>query len=324
MVSQGIEFMKPLESMLRTFLELHPEDASKAFETLGFAESLRLFKGLPGGVAASLLERLNVSIGVQLIEKMDGAAAATLLSGISQRKASSIVHYLQDSTSESILQSLSERDARVLKDLASYPEETAGAMMDPRVASLSIDLTAQQVISAIRKAPREALHYLYVTNRSGQLVGVLNMRDLLLAAPRDQIEKFVRREIISIPATMPQEEVVNLMRERRFIALPVVDFDGRLVGVVKHDEVLQAGQEQAFEDLQKIVGAGADERALSPVSTVVKSRLPWLYVNLLTAFMAAAVIGDFEGIISRSRRWLSCCPSSPDRVETQVRNRWPS
>ena len=171
--------------------------------------------------------------------------------------------------------------------------------MDPRVASLSIDLTAQQVISAIRKAPREALHYLYVTNRSGELVGVLNMRDLLLAAPRDPIERIVRREIISIPATMDQEEVVNLMRERRFIALPVVDFDGRLVGVVKHDEVLQAGQEQAFEDLQKIVGAGADERALSPVSTVVKSRLPWLYVNLLTAFMAAAVIGAFEGIISQ-------------------------
>lgn len=291
--------MKPLESMLRTFLELHPEDAARAFETLSFAEAFRLFKQLPQTVTVSLIERLNASLGVQIIEKLEAAKAAELLSAVPQRKASSLIHHLDEATREAILDSIPDRDAKLLRELASYPAETAGSMMDPRVASLSIDLTSQQVISAIRKAPREALHYLYVTNRDGQLVGVLNMRDVLLAAPRDRIEPLVRREIISIPATMDQEEVVNLMRERRFLALPVVDFDGHLVGVVKHDEVLQAGQEQAFEDLQKIVGAGADERALSPVSTVVKSRLPWLFVNLVTAFMAAAVIGAFEGIIAK-------------------------
>jgi magnesium transporter len=89
------------------------------------------------------------------------------------------------------------------------------------------------------------------------------------------------------------------MRDRRFIALPVVDADGRLLGIVKHDEVLEAVQEEAFGDLQKLSGAGEDERALSPVSVVVKKRLPWLMVNLATAFLASAVIGLFEGIIER-------------------------
>ena len=98
---------------------------------------------------------------------------------------------------------------------------------------------------------------------------------------------------------MDSEEVVQLMRERGFLALPVVDFEDRLIGVVRHTEALEASHEAAFEDLQKIVGAGADERALSPVRMVVKSRLPWLLVNLLTAFMAAAVIGMFEGIIAK-------------------------
>jgi magnesium transporter len=187
----------------------------------------------------------------------------------------------------------------VLRELARYSGDTAGAIMEPRVASLSIDFTVQQTIAAIRKAPREALHYLYVTQRDGKLIGVLSMRDLLLASSRDPIEPLVRGNVVSVPDTMDSEEVVELMTDTGYLALPVVDFDGRLVGVVKHSEALQAGQEAAFEDLQKIVGAGADERALSPVAMVVKSRLPWLYVNLVTAFMAAAVIGFFEGIIAK-------------------------
>jgi magnesium transporter len=169
--------------------------------------------------------------------------------------------------------------------------------METRVASLSSDLTVQQAISAIRKAPRESLHYLYVSARDGKLIGVINMRDLLLASPRDPIGPLVRGALTTVTDTMSSQEVVQLMRENRFLALPVVDFEGRLVGVVKHSEALQASQEAAFGDLQKIVGAGADERALSSVGMVVRSRLPWLYVNLVTAFMAAAVIGMFEAVI---------------------------
>jgi magnesium transporter len=121
----------------------------------------------------------------------------------------------------------------------------------------------------------------------------------MLAPPQDKIESLIHREILSVPETMTREEVITLIRRHRFLALPVVDSDGRLVGVIKHDEALRAGQLEAFEDLQKMVGAGGDERALSPVSTVVKRRLPWLYVNLLTAFLAAAVVGAFEGTIQK-------------------------
>jgi magnesium transporter len=138
-----------------------------------------------------------------------------------------------------------------------------------------------------------------VTDKDGKLAGVLNMRNLLLASPRDTIESLMSREILSVPATMDREEVLTLIRRHRFLALPVVDADGRLIGVIKHDEALRAGQLEAFEDIQKMVGAGGDEQALSPVSIVIKRRLPWLYVNLLTAFAAAAVVGLFEGTIQK-------------------------
>ncbi|NND97208.1 MAG: magnesium transporter [Pirellulaceae bacterium] len=289
--------MRPLETLLRTFIELHPEDAARAFESLDLDERQRLFKTLPVRVAVPLLARLGAHVAAPLIASMDAKDGAELLQELSPRVASSIVHHFDDSDRERLLGELADNVSRPLRELAKYPGHTAGAIMEPRVASLSSDFTVQQATSAIRKAPREALHYLYVTKRDGTLVGVINMRDLLLAAPRDPIEPLVRHDVVSVPDTMESQEVVQLMRERRFLALPVVDYEGRLVGVVKHAEALQKGQDAAFESLQKIVGAGADERALSPVSMVVRSRLPWLYVNLVTAFMAAAVIGMFEGVI---------------------------
>jgi magnesium transporter len=162
-----------------------------------------------------------------------------------------------------------------------------------------MELTVEAATAYLRKAPRQSLFYLYVTDGDGKLVGVLNMRELMLAPPHDRIDSLVHRQILSVPETMTRAEVVTLMRRHRFLALPVVDSDGRLMGVIKHDEALRAGQLEAFEDFQKMVGAGGDERALSPISTVVKRRLPWLYVNLLTAFLAAAVVGMFEGTIQK-------------------------
>ena len=291
--------MKPLESLLHSFVELHPEDAARSIESLDPGEAGRLFGTLPEPVAARLAERLNPHIVAPIFERLDPEHALRLLSSIAPRPASAIVHHLTDDVRTSMLEKLPEGTSRQLKELFAYPAETAGAMMEPRVVSFSIDLTVEQATSAIRKARRDALHYLYVTKRDGSLAGVLNMRDLLLSMPDAKIEPMVRRNVLTIPETMPSDEVVALMRDRKFLALPVVDIDGHLLGVVKHNEALETGQLEAFEDLQKMVGVGGDERALSPVSIVVKRRLPWLIVNLVTAFMAAAVVAVFEDTIAK-------------------------
>jgi len=291
--------MKPLTTLLRTFIELHPDEAARAFEALEHADAQRLFKTLPAGVAVSLLERLSPHVATPLLAELDTERVGQLVTAMPLRHASTVLRQLEDEKRESVLAALPEKHSRPLRYLASYSAETAGGIMEPRVASLSIDLTAQQAISVIRKTPREALHYLYITDRDGKLAGVLTMRDLLLAVPRDPIKPLVRREVVSVTDTMNSENVVGLMTERGFLALPVVDYEGRLVGVVKHDDVLHAGQLEAFEDMQILAGAGADERALSPVSTVIRSRLPWLMINLVTAFMAAAVVGLFENVIAQ-------------------------
>jgi len=291
--------LKPLESLLRSFVELHPDEAARAFENLELIERVRLFKTLPKRIALTLLQRSGPHTVAPIIAGLDNERANEFLTGLPPRVASSILSHSNVDYREALLSEMSPNVAKQLRALSNYAGDTAGAMMEPRVASLSQDFTVQQATTAIRKAPREALHYLYVTNRDGALAGVINMRDLLLANPRDPIAPLVQTALVAIPDSMPSVDVVQTMREKRFLALPVVDSEGHLVGVVKQADALKMGQDTAFDDMQKIVGAGVDERALSPISMVVRSRLPWLYINLLTAFMAAAVIGAFEGVIAK-------------------------
>jgi magnesium transporter len=291
--------MKPVDALIRAFVELHPEDAARAVESLPPADAARVIKNMPTRTATGLLERLQPHLAAHLLEQTTDERCRDLLTETDAHTASAILHHLDEVRREQVLGGLPEDTARSLRELAEYPAETAGGMMESKVVALSIDLTVQLAIAAIRKAPREALYYLYVTHRDGRLAGVLSMRDLLLASPRDPIEPLVRQSVLSVPPTMVREEVVDLMSEHGFLALPVVDPAGKLLGVVKYDEALQAATLEAFEDLQKIVGAGGDERALSPIATVVARRLPWLFVNLVTAFMAAAVVGVFEGIIAQ-------------------------
>jgi magnesium transporter len=291
--------MKSVDTLLSTLVEVHPEEAARAVETLDAEEAARLLKNLPDRTAVTLVDRLQPHIAADLLQRIPAQRAAELLMELDPRIASAILNDFGAAQCDEVLASLPESTARTLRELADYPAETAGGMMEAKVAALALDLSVQQAIAAIRKAPREALYYLYVTKRDGSLAGVLSMRDLLLASPRDPIEPLVRREVLSVPATMPRDEVVDVMTDRGFLALPVVDFDGKLIGVVKHDEALEAGKLEAFEDMQTIVGAGRDERALSPVATVVKRRLPWLLVNLATAFLAAATVGLFENVIAQ-------------------------
>jgi magnesium transporter len=291
--------LNALESLARSFVQTNPEGAAHALELLNDADAARIISRLPADEVGPTIEHLAPHAAAAILRQLGPDQTHKLLAAMTPRQAAVVLQHLEEAQREAALAGLPENAARQLRSLIQYPPETAGGLMEPRVASITNDLTVQQAVAGLRKAPRQTLYYLYVTDRQGKLVGVLNMRDLLLASPRDPIQPMVKSEIVSVPATMDREDVATIMRQRGFFALPVVDNEGLLLGIIKHDQVLDTVQQEAFEDLQKLVGAGGDESALSPVSTVFKRRLPWLYVNLVTAFMAAAVVSLFEDIIAR-------------------------
>lgn len=288
-----------LRSLVRSFAETHPEGAAHALEGLAPEEAAEVFAELPAEIVGPVAQRLTPHATAAVLQHVPPAHLHELLDAMTPREAALLLSHLDEERRETALSGLPDDAARRLRTLISYPPETAGGIMEPQVVSLAVDLKTHEAVNVLRRAPRQALYYLYVTDRHGVLQGVLSLRDLLLAAHDQPIESLVNRNVVSVPVGTDREEVATLMRQRGFVALPVVDVEGRLLGVVKHDEVLDTVQEEAFEDLQKMVGAGGDESALSPVSTVVKRRLPWLYINLLTAFLASAVVSLFEGTIAQ-------------------------
>ena len=290
--------MNATESMVRSFAERHPEEAARTLEANEPAEAAKVLKKLPEKLAGRVTERLAVHAIGPILSHLEPSYVRHLLTDISPRQAVAILQTLEEAAREETLRHLPEESAGKLRPLLNYPPETAASMMDTRITTIPVDATVAAAIKLLKKAKRETLYYLYVTERDGKLAGLLTLRDLMLAASKDKIEPMVRREVTTVAAQMDREEVAHVMRQKRYLALPVVDADGRMLGVIKSDEVLKAAQEEAFEDVQKLVGAGGDERALSPVSTVVKKRLGWLLVNLGTAFLAAAVVGIFEETIA--------------------------
>ncbi len=291
--------MKPFESIARAFAEINPEGVARTLEGFEPEDAARVLDELPAEIVGPVVARLVPYAAATILGHVAPERRTHLLASITARQAAAVLRSLDEEKREAALAALPEPVARSLRRLLKHRPDSAGGMMDTEVTSIAIDLTAGEAIAVLRKAPRQTLFYLYVTDRDGKLGGVLTMRDLLLAKPQDPVEPIVRREVTSVPASMDREEVATLMRQRRFIALPVVDEAGLLLGVVRHDRVIDAAQQEAFEDLQRMVGAGGDERALSSVGTVVRKRLPWLCVNLATAFIAAGVVALFEGIIAQ-------------------------
>jgi len=291
--------MNAAEDLIKTFVESHPADAAIAFEKLEERDAAQIIGQMPAWAACLLLERLTPHKAALILEDVEPQRFREWLPELPPRIASSILHQMAPERRDEMTAGIPTHLERQIRDLLTYDPNTAGGMMEPRVTSIPINLSIQEAIDYLRKARRQTLYYLYVTDAGGKLIGMLNMRNLLLSPPQDSIASITNRDFFSVPETMSRDEVLTLIRRHRFVALPVVDIDGRLVGVIRHDEALRAVQQGAFEDLQKMVGAGSDERALSPVGTVVKRRLPWLIINLLTAFLASAVVGLFEGTIQK-------------------------
>jgi magnesium transporter len=163
------------------------------------------------------------------------------------------------------------------------------------------DVRVRDAILRVRDlARRNALSsYTYVIDEEDRLAGVINMRDLFLAHGDEPLAKIMRGQVFAVDCFMDQEQVAHELTRRRFFAVPVVDPDGRLLGVVKSDQLLGQVREEAAEDIQLMFGVSADERAFSALGFSLRKRLPWLHVNLATAFLAASVVALFEGIIGR-------------------------
>jgi magnesium transporter len=171
--------------------------------------------------------------------------------------------------------------------------------MDPRVTTYRGETTAEEAMIKLRKLRDRRVYNIYIVDGEGVYLGRVPIQDVIAAEPDDHLANLITDPHIHVETTASHADVVDLLDTHRLLALPVVDFMGRLVGIIRHQTLVETAEKEATADIQSMVGASREERALSTVGFAVRKRLPWLQINLLTAFLAAAVVGLFEGTIAR-------------------------
>jgi magnesium transporter len=288
---------------LSELLKLHPADLADQLQRLPEAKAGELLRRLPNETAAAVLAEIEEEELPGLLAALPAAQLAVLLEQLPAAEAVDLLPHLPAPRRKEALAALSPERATEVKLLLRHPEDTAGGIMDSRFIALRDDMTVEQVRELLRargeKQRVEDVAYLYVTDAQGRLVGIVSLRDLVFRRAERRIAEIMNRDVKFLRAQSDQEEVARQFEHYHYLGLPVVDGDHRLLGVVKASDALAIARREATEDMQLMVGLSGEERTQTPWHKAIRLRLPWLFVNLLTAFAAAAVIGLFESTIAR-------------------------
>jgi magnesium transporter len=251
-------------------------------------------------LAMEAVAELGPEAGAQLLSDRPAEDIAKLLQEIASDDAAALVDYLPEELSSAVLELMRPKESGQVENLLEYPEKTAGRIMNPNVFALSEDLTVGEAISALQAARDvEMVFYLYVVDGRRHLVGVTSLRRLLLVSPETPLKRIMTPDVTSVRVDTDQEEAARQVASYNLLAIPVVDEENKLVGVITVDDVIDVIKDEATEDIYRLAGVSGDERVFTPPMESLRLRLPWLIVNLATAFLAAAVVGLFEGTIAQ-------------------------
>jgi magnesium transporter len=282
--------------------EVHPADAAEHLETLPLEEQLAAVQDLPPEQAALSIAEMSTADQARLMTGLPPDDAAVILSDMFPDDAADLLDAVDESLKERLLSLMDREHAQDVTELMAYDPDTAGGVMTTDIFELDERLTVDQAIQFIRREAedKEIPYYAYLVDDDEVLVGVLSMRDLLVSRPGKTLRDMVENQsIVSVRFDMDKEEVARLLGHYNFLALPVVDYADKLLGVVTVDDVIDIIHEEATEDMQKMVGAASDETTDSPWNYSVKKRLPWLVVNVLNSAVSAYVVALFEGTIEQ-------------------------
>jgi magnesium transporter len=287
--------------LLQRHIESDPAGAARNLEALTADEAAAAIAALPPSVAARTIPHLQVSYSATVLAAVDAKDSASIFRSLEPERAATVFMHLARETREALLPLLPDKLKLRLHELLTYPEGSVGRIMRTAFFAFRQDTRVQTAIKKIRKLARKQVpaSYLYVVDAEERLVGVMNMYEMLLAPEDATFASLMRTKIFSIHCFTDCEEAALELAKRKYFAAPVVDHENRLLGIIKAEQLFKGVQEEVTEDIQRMVGAGSDERAFSPVLFSLRKRLPWLHVNLGTAFLAASVVAYFEDVVAR-------------------------
>jgi magnesium transporter len=293
------EPLPAVSALNRRFLLDYPHEAARRLEAMPAEDAAALLAVQPVHAAVRTWQALASDVARAVLETVPDTLAKQLLTDSEPTASAAVLAQVEPEARESRLRALDPQVAQELRDLLEYSDDSAGRLMDMRVTPLRAGLTVGEALARLRVMQRRGLRELFVVDDDMRLTGRVEIQDLAVADEAQPLREITRGLIAAVQDLDPREDVVNVLQQQPITELPVVTSEGRFVGVIRQAALVSAIEQETSVDIQTMVGASRDERALStPVFAVVK-RLPWLQINLLTAFLAAAVVGLFEGTIAK-------------------------
>jgi len=285
-------------NLIQYYFQHFPGEAAEILNEASTEEILSYLHKNPLNISRDILMKLNNTTTSDVLKQMDDGFFAELFPLIDPYMGALLLSRLAQAIVNKKLELLPDKLSKEIKEVLTYPHDSAGFLMDTKIISFYPESTVDKVLAELRLLKDRRIFSVSVVDREYKLIGRVPVQTIAVSAPDETLDKLMEKAV-SIHVMSPQEDEVKLLKDAKIINLPVVDLDNRLLGVIRHDALIKAAEMDATEDVQAMFGAGREERALSKATFAIKKRLPWLEINLATAFLAASVVGIFEDTIAK-------------------------
>ena len=281
------------------YLERYPVAAAEQLEAIPDQDIGAVAAGLEPAAMAVAMEYMSPPKALAVFGAFAHRAQLEILERAAPRLAVTLLAQLPQGDRETLLEGLRAVSRDDLRRLLSFPDDSAGRLMDRSFLAVQTGITVGDGLKRLRESCIKGARSLFAVTPERRVIGRVEIQDLALAGGHESLSEYVQPVDEVVTADTTRQELVALLERSRLDSVPVVDADGHLVGVVRYRSLFHAIEDVATADLQKMVGVSPEERALSLPGFAIRRRLPWLHINLVTAFVAAAVVGLFEGIIAQ-------------------------
>lgn len=289
-------------SIRKMISKTHPADLAALFRSLTDAERETLFNSITdSSYKAEFLTELDRSILLDLLKNMSPNVVLELIKEMAVNDQADIIEQLPEEISSKILELMGKTESEDLEELLKYPPDTAGGIMVPLSFKMKEDNTVQDAINILQGQQNlEMVFYIYVVDENDKLCGVLPLRQLLTVAPLTKLKHIMTTKVVSVHPETDQEEVARIISRYNLLALPVVDSDNVLLGIVTVDDIIDVIREEATEDFLQMAGVGKDrEILLKPTFEATKIRFPWLLATFIGGFVVSLIVMGFNELISK-------------------------
>ena len=278
--------------------EWNEADIAAFLEELGHEELLKIFRILPKSIAADVFAFLPVEIEQDIITTLTDREAANIINNLMADDAADLMEEMPAGVVKKLLANADPEVRRDINHLLRYPEDSAGSIMTVEFVDLKENLTVEECIDRIRRKglDSETINTCYVLDLRRSLIGTVSLRDLLLNQPDTHVTEFMNDNVISVGTLMDQEEVARMFQKYDFTTMPVVDNEGRLVGIITIDDVVDILQEEVTEDIEKMAAILPTDKPYMKTSTLEtwKKRIPWLLLLMISATLTGKIITHYE------------------------------